>query len=99
MGSAAVKFYFAVEILTSVKSLQKNVFIYDILFIFYFYDTYFRNVRTLLCFSVCIQLVPKKQCDCVFVRGGGVREVLAPSACPQLNTWELWLSMCGCADT
>lgn len=25
--------------------------------------------------------------------------MLASRACPQLDTWELWLSMCGCADT
>lgn len=51
-----------------MKSLQKNVFIYDVLFILYFYDTYFRNVRTLLCFSVCIQLVPKKHWLCICSR-------------------------------
>lgn len=79
---------------------EKNVFIDGVLFICYFYDTHFRNLRTLLCFSVCIQLVPKERGGCTLVWDGGVREVLAPSAFPGFNRWELQLSMyiCGAME-
>lgn len=67
LGIYGSHFCFTVQIFTSVKSFQKYIFIYEVLFICYFYDTYLRDSRTLLCFPVCIQLVPKKRSSNILV--------------------------------